>query len=622
MRNVVRSEAAWRLVAMALAVLVAGPFLLVTPGCGGKNEIGYYEEKNVAVPMRDGVVLRADVRRPAADGKYPVLIFRTPYDKEEGDPDNELTFRHAVERGYAMVIQDVRGRYASDGEYTPYINEGKDGYDTIEWAAAQPWSNGQVGTFGLSYPGAVQWLAAVENPPHLKAMVPAMCFSTMRQFIYFGGVFETAWASWVYKDMSPDTRARNNLPGPRTIDEAKEEWNRLGGDDVFQGWLPLLEMPYLEDTAPYYYDWIEHQPYDPWWDWGDLRDKYDRVTAAVLNLSGWYDESYGTEGVINNFQGLLRTRAGEEDPRTKMIIGPWIHGVDATKAAVAGDRVFADSARIDYDGVVLDWLDYYVRGIDNGVARWSNVKVYDMGDDRWQEGDSWPLPATTQVPLYLGPADSPGATGTLSDEAAGQDGAGSFVSDPDNPVRDEFGTGFGAFDLRGLAGRPDVLTLETQPFAEDTEVMGSITAEIYLSSDTPDVDLYVKPLDVAPDGTAYNLEAAGHEVIRVSYRDKTTERELLEPGEVVLLHFDNILTGNTFKQGHRLRICIMGSWFPTYARNLQAGLLESVSSETRIANVRIHYGPTYPSRLVLSVISRPDPIIKRTRWGQAPIGVN
>jgi predicted acyl esterase len=165
MRNVVRSEAAWRLVAMALAVLVAGPFLLVTPGCGGKNEIGYYEEKNVAVPMRDGVVLRADVRRPAADGKYPVLIFRTPYDKEEGDPDNELTFRHAVERGYAMVIQDVRGRYASDGEYTPYINEGKDGYDTIEWAAAQPWSNGQVGTFGLSYPGAVQWLAAVENPP-------------------------------------------------------------------------------------------------------------------------------------------------------------------------------------------------------------------------------------------------------------------------------------------------------------------------------------------------------------------------------------------------------------------------------------------------------------------------
>jgi putative CocE/NonD family hydrolase len=592
-------------VALTLVVFVAGPFLLSLPGCGRKVEGGFYEEEDVAVPMRDGVILRADVRRPAADGKYPVLLFRTPYDKDEGDPDNELTFRHAVERGYALVVQDVRGRYASDGEYTPYINEGKDGYDTIEWAAAQPWSNGQVGTFGLSYPGAVQWLAAVESPPHLKAMVPAMCFSTLRQFIYFGGVFETAWASWVYKYMSPDTRVRNSLPGPQTIDEARAEWDRLGGDDVFQGWLPLMEMPYLEDTAPYYYEWIEHQPYDPWWNWGDLGGKYDRVAAAVLNLSGWYDESYGTQGAISNFQGLLGTRAGEEDPRTKMIIGPWIHGVDATGQAIAGDREFADSAKIDYDDVVLDWLDYYVRGIDNGVAQWSEVKVYNMGDDRWIEGDGWPL-LTTQVPLYLGPPAPQGTVGTLSYEAAGQDGSSSFVSDPKNPVRDEFGTGFGAFDLRGLAGRPDVLTFETQPFAEDTEVIGNITAEIYLSSDVPDLDLYVKPLDVAPDGTAYNLEAAGHEVIRVSYRDKTMERKLLGPGEVVLLRFDNILTGNTFKAGHRLRICMMGSWFPTYARNLQTGLLESESSETRIADVRILHGATSPSRLVLSVIPRPQ----------------
>lgn len=199
--------------AVVVLILVASMFFAVA-GCGtsAKSTSGFFVQKNVPVPMRDGVILRADVRRPASTGKYPVLIFRTPYSKNEGDPDNEKTFNQAVQRGYAMVIQDVRGRYASDGEFAAYENEGKDGYDTIEWAARQPWSNGRVGTFGLSYPGAVQWLAAVENPPHLKAMVPAMCFSTLNQFIYFGGVFESAWAHWSYGYMSPDIQGQERDP--------------------------------------------------------------------------------------------------------------------------------------------------------------------------------------------------------------------------------------------------------------------------------------------------------------------------------------------------------------------------------------------------------------------------
>jgi len=588
---------------MAFA-LMAAVFGALLPGCGTSTpSASIFIQKNVAVPMRDGVILRADVRRPKPTGRYPVLIFRTPYDKNEGDLDNERTFKDAVKRGYAMVIQDVRGRYASGGQFVAYQNEGNDGYDTIEWAAKQPWSDGRVGTFGLSYPGAVQWLAAAENPPHLKAIVPAMCFSTIGpQFIYFGGVFEAAWANWSYVNMSPDTRVKNNLPGPKTIAAAKEEWNRLGGDDAIESWIPSLQMPYLKDTEPYHYSWLEHGPYDPWWEWGNLHDKYPNVHAAVLNLSGWYDEPYGTEGAITNYLGLLKSRAGQKDPRTKLLIGPWIHGVDATGKASSGNRKFGASAKIDYDQVVLDWLDYYVRGINNNVLGWPNVKVYEMGGNAWIAESAWPLNMTTREVDYLGPGNAAGAKGSITLKPAAKDGQKSFVSDPADPVRDEFGTNFGAFDLKGLAKRSDVLTFQTQPFATDKTVIGHVGAEVYVSSDAPDFDLYLKLIDVAPDGTAYNLESAGHEVIRTSYRDRTNERKLLEPGQVVKLSFDNLLTGNTFKKGHRLRVYLMGSWFPTYSRNLQTGELETTSSAIRKATINILYGPQYPSRLVLPIV--------------------
>ena len=561
-------------------------------------------EKNVAVPMRDGVILRADVRRPAQEGQYPVLVFRTPYSKDEGDPDNEKTFRAAVDRGYAVVIQDVRGRFESEGEFIPYQNEGRDGYDTIEWAARQPWSDGRIGTFGLSYPGQVQWFAALENPPHLKAMVPAMCASSMDQAIYFGGVFESDWANWTYRYMSPDVRVRKNLPGPKTYEAANAEWKTLGGSERFQGWLPALDMPYLKDTAPYFYRWLEHPPYDPWWDWGNIPGKYSRVKAAVLNLSGWYDEPYGSQGAITNYLGLLQSRSGEGDPRTRLVIGPWIHGVDATGSPRAGDRTFAENATIDYDKVVLDWLDYYVRGIDNGVPALKPVQIYNMGSDIWINSDVWPLGGTHPAEYYLLPPTTPGTGyGSIQTARASCQGTVSFVADPATPVRDEFDTNHGAFDLQGLAGRPDVLTFETMPFEADVAVVGHIGAEIHASTDAPDFDLYVKILDVAPDGTAFNLESAGHEVLRASYRDMTMERKLLRPDEVVRLQFRNMMTGNTFKKGHRLRVCLMASWFPTYSRNLQTGQLETVSSVTRKAAIRIHSGPDHPTKLILPILA-------------------
>jgi uncharacterized protein len=188
----------------------------------------FVEDRNVPVAMRDGVVLRADVLRPTRDGKFPVLVYRTPYGKDEAQQEY-ATFRHALERGYAVVIQDVRGRFHSDGEFRPYENEGRDGYDTIEWSASQPWSNGAVGTFGLSYPGAVQWLAAVQSPPHLKAMVPAMTFSTPQNFFYAGGAWDMSWIEWIWDNIAGDARLKKNLPGPRTYEEALTAWKQRRG---------------------------------------------------------------------------------------------------------------------------------------------------------------------------------------------------------------------------------------------------------------------------------------------------------------------------------------------------------------------------------------------------------
>src|ERR1700737_2093332 len=245
---------------------------------------------DASMPMRDGVVLRADILLPSAEGKFPALIYRTPYGKHFALKEYK-TFEKAVARGYAVVVQDVRGRYASDGEFVAYQNEGRDGYDTIEWTAKQPWCDGNVGTFGLSYPGAVQWLAAVENPPHLKAMVPAMTFSTPRNFFYSGGVFDGSWLDWIWMNIAPDVRRRKNLSGPKTYEEAVAEWKL--NHEKFLSKIPLDSLEELRAVAPYYYEWLRHPPDDPWWDWAELHDKYSRVHAAVLNLSGWYDEDYG-----------------------------------------------------------------------------------------------------------------------------------------------------------------------------------------------------------------------------------------------------------------------------------------------------------------------------------------
>jgi putative CocE/NonD family hydrolase len=559
----------------------------------------YVVEKDVPVPMRDSVILRADVLRPnrEREEKFPVLVYRTPYGKEFALQDYS-TFRHAVERGYAVVVQDVRGRYASAGDFLPYQQEGHDGYDTIEWAAAQPWSNGSIGTFGLSYPGAVQWLAAVESPPHLKAMVPAMTFSTPQNFFYAGGTWDMSWIEWIWDNIAPDIRAKKNLPGPKTYEEAMAAWKDVGPRAL--GELPLSKLTELQGIAPYYYEWLRHPMDDPWWDWCELRNKYARVHAAVLNFSAWYDDNYGPEGASTNFVGLLKSRAGQANPHNHLLLGPWVHGVGSTGKAKAGDREFSPAAAIDYDEVVLRFFDRYVRGLDNGLDKEKPVRYFVMGRNEWRDADSWPPPAPG-THYYLGQSKGVLELRRQSIIAGGR--FSSFASDPSRPVTNAYESS-GAHDYRSLASRKDVLTFDTAPLDRDTEVTGPIHARIFMSCNCRDADLWVRLLDVAPDGTAFNLMNPGLDVVRASYREAGHGRQLLTPNRIYELNLTNLITSNFFLRGHKIRVQISGSFFPNFSRNLQTGELENTSAKMESADIRIYHDRQHPSQIILPVIEK------------------
>jgi putative CocE/NonD family hydrolase len=317
-------------------------------------------------------------------------------------------------------------------------------------------------------------------------------------------------------------------------------------------------MEPLQGIAPYYYEWMQHPPNDPWWEWTDLHGKYGRTQAAILNLSGWYDDNYGPEGATTNFGGLVAARGGQAE-RTELLFGPWVHGVDATGTAKAGERLFSEQAKIDYDATVLDWMDRYLRGIDNGVDKKLPVRYYVMGAEMWQESQTWP-PASKPKTFYLGLAAS-GKTGALTENEAKSGSTSSFVSDPARPVTNKYDNS-GAHDYRDLVARSDLLTFDTQPLLADTEVTGPIASDIFLSCDCKDVDVWARLYDVAPDSGAWNLMSPGADVQRASYRDMEKGRQLLRPGQIYEIRIQGPVTSSVFKKGHRIRIQVSGSFFP------------------------------------------------------------
>ena len=366
-----------------------------------------------------------------------------------------------------------------------------------------------------------------------------------------------------------------------------------------QKFLPLAKLPDLKDVAPFYFRWLEHRPDDPWWEWAELRGKYGRVHAAVLNLSGWYDEAYGPDGATANFNGLIAARKGQGDPRTATLIGPWTHGELASSRS--GDREFGDAARLDYDQLILDWMDRYVKGLENGVEKQGPVRIFVMGENRWRREAAWPLERARRTTLFLSPA-GPGGGSLLAAPPAGVGRFSQFLSDPAHPLTDPY-TGAGARDYRSFAGRPDVLVFDSEPLRADTEVTGPVRAEMYVSSEVPDFDLWTRLVDVAPDGAACNLMSPGLDVLRASYRNGG-KPALVRPGEIVRMDLDRLLTSNVFKAGHRIRLQVSGAFFPHFSRNLQTGESEATSSALRAGHIRIHHDPRHRSKIELPVVER------------------
>jgi putative CocE/NonD family hydrolase len=551
--------------------------------------------ENISAAMRDGVGLRGDLYRPDGEERRPVILIRTPYGKQGYHEDSLV--RKAVERGFAVFVQDVRGRYASDGEFDPYRQDGRDGHDTVEWLATQSWSNGRIGTSGLSYPGAVQWLLAVESPPHLVCMFPAMCFSSGRQFFYFNGAWDLLWIPWTANNIAPDMRRRKNLPGPRTGADARALWKREGAAALRH--VPLDTLPLLEGVTDFYFDWLDHPDDGSYWEFADIESKYDRVRVPAFNFSGWHDEGYGPVGATRNFMGMRRLGKGDAATHQRLVIGPWVHGEPTLQSTKVGDRDFGAAAGLDYDGLVLDWCDWHLRGIDRGMSTMAPVRVFVMGANRWREAREWPLPGSSARMLFLR------AGGRLSADApAASETPDRFTYDPNDPVVDpHYEAGLGPHDQREIERRKDVLVFTTDPLSDDLEVIGNIEIRLWIASSAPDTDFVARVLHVETDGAAWNLMSPTLEVIRARYRNDEREPELMEPGRPYELVLRWGMTGNLFRKGHRIRLHVTSSFFPHVDRNPNTG--RPVPHEGRLVPARqtVFHDASRPSRVILPVIS-------------------
>lgn len=568
-------------------------------------------DRNITARMRDDTILYADVYRPAGLGPFPTLLTRTPYDKS-GFGITPFVLRAAT-AGYAVVVQDTRGRYASEGAFTPFVHERADGFDTLEWLVAQPWCDGNVGMFGGSYVGLTQWQAAMSGHPNLKAIVPNVTASDYHNgWVYQGGAFELSFnLSWTMSVLTIDTALRANgmnLSAPE-IDAIYDASDTLSAE--FQR-LPLAGHPLLSDFATYYDEWINHPGYDGYWETLDVSKAHNIINPAVLNIGGWYDIFLG--GTIDNFTGMRATSTDIDRNRHQLLVGAWNHG--GMKAGnPIGEMDFgtrATGSAIDEGGIHLRWYDRWLRGIDNGIEREPPVRVFVMGANRWRTAAAWPLPGTDFQEWYLhsdGRANSLSGDGLLTRDSPDSEPSDSYVYNPRNPVP-TVGGGLccnavvslgGAFDQRAVEARDDVLVYSSAVLEQDTEVTGPLKVVLYAASSATDTDFTAKLVDVHPCGFAQNLNDG---IIRARYRTSMSAPDLITPGEVVAYEIDLVATSNLFRVGHRIRLEISSSNFPRFDRNPNTGEQPGRSIEMISAMQTIQHSREYPSRVILPVVER------------------
>jgi uncharacterized protein len=539
-------------------------------------------EFGVMIPMRDGVRLAADVWLPEAPGRYPVLLARTPYMKT-GLKLSEWAYYFAS-RGYVVAIQDTRGRGDSEGTFDAFFGEGKDGYDTIEWLAAQPWSSGRVGTFGPSYLGTAQWLAAREQPPHLACMAPtASAGRWFEEFPYMGGAFSPAFALAFANEVAGRIDQEANL---EYADWAKILAHR-----------PLLTADsVLGRTMPLYRDWLTHSTTGPYWDRLRFSAKdFAAIDIPTLNVTGWYDGDQ--PGALFYWRGLM-ANAPHRD-RHFLIVGPWRHPETFRGgSAKVGDVELTPESIIDTKATHLAFFEGCLKGQTPGIDS-PRVRIYVTGANVWRTFDTYPPPAATARQLYLA------SGGRLSWESPTADSPPDrFTFDPKNPVPGNLGE-WGS-DRREVQGRDDVLVYTSDVLKEPLEVIGSVVVQLQAASDARDTDFTAVLSDVAPDGRALMLGPTMG-IRRARYRNGYEREELLTPGKVETYRIELFDIAHRFQPGHRLRLEISSSASPLYNPNQNTGNPVATDTEWKVARQTIHHDRTRASSITLPVMNPPSP---------------
>ncbi|MCA9062519.1 MAG: CocE/NonD family hydrolase [Planctomycetaceae bacterium] len=590
------------------AVWILSLTLLLWAVCttGACDEI--VSEIDVPVPMRDGTVLRANVFRPAEGGPWPVLVWRTPYGKA-AKPNAAL-----VRAGYIVVQQDARGRYASEGDYESFVraetSDGRDGYDTVQWASTLPNSTGKVGLIGTSYPGFLAWRAAGTQPPALTAMG---AFSIPASYLDLEGpgtIRPGRRLKWWWGTMSPDLRRRSGGAMPHTNADATQLWNDGRGQELLSTvpWSNLPAELFASENQPVR-QWLLEPWHDPW----QLGRDAEKTTVPNLNVCGWYDHCNGS---IDLHQAISENGGSFHAKRhSRMIIGPWSHtGLGRRRQ---GEIDFGPDAELNLNQLTVDWFDHWIKDKKNQFSRSAPVRLFVMGINEWRDYYEWPPRETTSQEWFLssgGRANTPDGDGRLLASPPDSEHRDLYDYDPHHPVPTQWTSSLFTIpaDQAPLKNRVDILVYQSQPLTEFVETIGYARLFLHASSNCPDTDFFARLIDVFPDGTAIDVTSG---MIRARYRSAqaTPESQFLVPGQPVEFEITLRPTAHRFLPGHRIRLDITSSDFPNYDRHHNTAADQNADAELVTATQTVLHGPAHLSRLVLPVTQERKALVS---WAQ------